>query len=190
MQSTFKSFDTNKDGVLDKKELLNALRALGHRDTTEDELTELMSEMDLNKDGDIQFIEYVKMMKKVVLSDENSNVSQLLNKKGEAVFRVGQGQNFSTFSEEERSAYVRVINTVLKSDPDCQKYLPINPDSMDVFLLLKDGVLLCKLVNAAAKGTIDERSINKKDKMLVYHMSVNIHFFIYKIERIFNIYFY
>ncbi len=132
-----------------------------------------MTEMDINKDGNIQYVEYVKMMKKLLSSGEGSNVSQLLNKKGEAVFRVGQGQNFSTFSEEERSAYVRVINSVLKNDPDCQKYLPINPDSMDVFMLLKDGILLCKLVNAASKGTIDERSINKKDKMLVYHMSVN-----------------
>lgn len=145
---------------------------MGHRNTTEDDLSKLIEEMDLNKDGNIQFSEYVKMMKKVLLSEEGSNVSQLLNKKGEAVFRVAQGQNFSTFSEEERSAYVRVINTVLKNDPDCQKYLPISPESMDVFTLLKDGVLLCKLVNAASQGTIDERSINKKEKMLVYHMSV------------------
>jgi len=177
MQSTFKSYDANKDGQLDQKELLNALHSLGHRNTTEDELTKLMQEMDLNKDGNIQFIEYVKLMKTIILSDEGSNVSQLLNKKGEAVFRVGQGQNFSTFSEEERSAYVRVINAVLKDDPDCQKYLPINPDSMDVFNLLKDGIMLCKLVNAAVKGTIDERSINKKDKMMVYHMSVIFIFF-------------
>jgi len=172
MQNTFKSIDSNKDGQIDKSELLNAVRSLGHRNTTEEEINKLMEEMDLNKDGNIQFVEYVKMMKKVLLTEE-SNVSQLLNKKGEAIFRVGQGQNFSTFSEEERSAYTRVINSVLKKDPDCQKYLPINPDSMDVFMLLKDGILLCKLVNAAAKGTIDERSINKKDKMMVYHMSVN-----------------
>jgi len=37
--------------------------------------------------------------------------------------------------------------------------------------------LLCKLVNAAANGTIDERSINKKDKMMVFHMSVSYLYF-------------
>ncbi len=132
-----------------------------------------MKELDLNKDGGIEFVEYVKFMKKILKSEDAQQVSQMLNKKGEAVFKVSQGgQNFSTFSDEERSAYVRVINTVLKTDSDCSKYLPINPDSMDVFSLLKDGVILCKLINCAVKGTIDERSINKKDKMLIFHMSV------------------
>jgi hypothetical protein len=184
MQNTFKAFDKNKDGIIDRSEIISALHSQGHRSITEDDITQLLSDVDLNKDGVIQFSEYVKMMKKVYNEDSSTTISQKTDKKGANVFKVGAGASssaFSTFSEEERSAYVRVINTVLKNDADCEKYLPINPDSMDVFSVMKDGIILCKLINIANKGTIDERSINKKQNMNIYQMTVNLILKIYLI---------
>ncbi|KAI9108659.1 hypothetical protein K1719_020306 [Acacia pycnantha] len=43
-----------------------------------------------------------------------------------------------------------------------KKYLPIDPSTNDLFEIAKDGVLLCKLINVAVPGTIDEHAINKK----------------------------
>ena len=99
------------------------------------------------------------------------------NKQGKAMIRVSKGDNsmqFQTFSEEERTAYVKVINSSLADDPVCQRYLPINPDSNEVFDKIKDGVLLCKLINKAHEDTIDERVINTKEKMNVFQQVENL----------------
>lgn len=46
------------------------------------------------------------------------------------------------FPTEEKRTIVKRINEVLKDDPDLQAVIPINPDSMDIFEELRDGVLL------------------------------------------------
>jgi len=65
--------------------------------------------------------------------------------------------------ENERATYVKLMNKVLEDDEVCKNYLPINPNTNEVFLKMNDGVLLCKLINKAQPGTIDERVINVKD---------------------------
>ena len=148
------------------------MHSLGYRDLTDDDLCKIISEIDLNSDNLIQFSEYLEMMKSFK-SGKQTTLTKLTKKSGANVFQVTDTTgSFSTFSEEERSAYVKIINTVLASDNYCKKYLPINPDSMDVFPSLTDGVILCKLINCAYPGTIDERVINKKDGMNIFHMTV------------------
>ncbi|CAL5054665.1 unnamed protein product [Urochloa decumbens] len=65
-------------------------------------------------------------------------------------------------NQAEKSSYVAHINTYLREDPFLKKYLPIDPSGNQLFDLIRDGVLLCKLINVAVPGTIDERAINKK----------------------------
>uniref|UniRef100_A0A0E0GC89 Calponin-homology (CH) domain-containing protein n=1 Tax=Oryza nivara TaxID=4536 RepID=A0A0E0GC89_ORYNI len=65
-------------------------------------------------------------------------------------------------NQAEKSSYVAHINTYLREDPFLKKYLPIEPTDNQLFDLVRDGVLLCKLINLAVPGTIDERAINKK----------------------------
>ncbi|KAJ8440349.1 hypothetical protein Cgig2_012785 [Carnegiea gigantea] len=67
-----------------------------------------------------------------------------------------------TISESEKSAYVTHINNYLGEDKFLKQYLPIDPATNDLFEIVKDGVLLCKLINVAVPGTIDERAINMK----------------------------
>ncbi|KAL3636994.1 fimbrin [Castilleja foliolosa] len=67
-----------------------------------------------------------------------------------------------TIIESERASYVAHINSYLRDDPFLKQFLPIDPYSNDLFDLAKDGVLLCKLINVAVPGTIDERAINTK----------------------------
>jgi plastin-1 len=67
-----------------------------------------------------------------------------------------------------------VINTVLKDDPICIKYLPVDPDTTDVFTTLKNDIILRKLINKAHPGTIDERVINIKDNMNIFLIAKNL----------------
>ncbi|XXG78754.1 hypothetical protein AAC387_Pa08g2629 [Persea americana] len=67
-----------------------------------------------------------------------------------------------TISESEKASYVAHINSYLGEDAFLKKCLPMDPLTNDLFEIAKDGVLLCKLINVAVPGTIDERAINTK----------------------------
>ncbi|XP_075522991.1 fimbrin-1-like [Primulina tabacum] len=67
-----------------------------------------------------------------------------------------------TISESEKASYVAHINSYLRDDPFLMQFLPIDASTNALFDLAKDGVLLCKLINVAVPGTIDERAINTK----------------------------
>ncbi|TMW96489.1 hypothetical protein EJD97_007270 [Solanum chilense] len=67
-----------------------------------------------------------------------------------------------TISESEKASYVAHINNYLVRDEFLKKFLPIDPSTNDLFEISKDGVLICKLINVAVPGTIDERAINMK----------------------------
>ena len=106
-----------------------------------------------------------------------SQIEKIEDKKGKALYRVSKGDSgyqYQTFSEEERAAYAKVINAELADDPVCKRYLPIDPTSNDMFDKIKDGVLLCKLINKAQEGTIDERVINTKENMNIFNQVENL----------------
>lgn len=67
---------------------------------------------------------------------------------------------FHSYTFEETQAFVDFINAQLQSDSDLKHLLPIK-EADHLFNAVKDGVLLCKLVNKAAADTIDDRVINK-----------------------------
>lgn len=79
-----------------------------------------------------------------------------------------------SFSPEETLAFADWINVSLGKDADCKGKLPINLENSasGLFAAVKDGVILCKLVNAAVAGTIDDRAINK-GKLNQFTMSEN-----------------
>ncbi|CAN6812862.1 unnamed protein product [Brassica oleracea] len=67
-----------------------------------------------------------------------------------------------TINQSEKGFFVHHINRYLGDDLFLKTFLPINPDTNDLYELVKDGVLLCKFINVAVPGTIDERAINTK----------------------------
>ncbi|KAJ0681090.1 putative calponin domain, CH domain superfamily, fimbrin/Plastin [Helianthus annuus] len=98
-----------------------------------------------------------------------------LNLQAHATSRMGKGAKNSsaflksptstllhTISESEKASYVGHINNYLGEDSFLKKFLPIDPSTNDLFEIAKDGVLICKLINVAVPGTIDERAINTK----------------------------
>ncbi|XVF71798.1 hypothetical protein PTKIN_Ptkin12aG0068300 [Pterospermum kingtungense] len=67
-----------------------------------------------------------------------------------------------SINESEKASYVAHINSFLAEDKFLKNFLPIDPATNALFDLANDGVLLCKLINIAVPGTIDDRAINTK----------------------------
>ncbi|CAO2177182.1 unnamed protein product [Urochloa humidicola] len=78
-----------------------------------------------------------------------------------------------TISESEKASYVGHINAYLAEDPFLKTALPIDPATDHIFHVTKDGVLLCKLINLAVPGTIDERAINTKRVLNLWEKNEN-----------------
>lgn len=68
--------------------------------------------------------------------------------------------------QEEQAAFSNWINIKLKEDPDLKHLLPLDENGDNLYEAIKDGILLCKIINFSCPDTIDERAINKKNLTL------------------------
>ncbi|KAL0560134.1 hypothetical protein IC582_000528 [Cucumis melo] len=126
---------------------------------TEDEIKDFLKEKSRAVGEEIDFESYLRAY---------------LDLQGRATAKSGGSKSSSSFlkaatttfhhaiNESEKASYVAHINSFLGEDPFLKNYLPLDPSTNDLFDLAKDGVLLCKLINVAVPGTIDERAINTK----------------------------
>uniref|UniRef100_A0A8C1UAW8 Plastin 1 (I isoform) n=1 Tax=Cyprinus carpio TaxID=7962 RepID=A0A8C1UAW8_CYPCA len=78
-----------------------------------------------------------------------------------------------SYSDEEKVAFVNWINKALADDPDCKHLIPMDPETDSLFKSVKDGILLCKMINLSQSDTIDERVINTK-KCTPFTMTENL----------------
>ncbi|CAG2161498.1 unnamed protein product [Oppiella nova] len=74
---------------------------------------------------------------------------------------------------EEQVAFSHWINSHLVHDKDLKHLLPIDSDGRELYDKVKDGILLCKIINHSCPDTIDERTINKKN-LTVYTKHENL----------------
>jgi len=75
---------------------------------------------------------------------------------------------------EEQVAFSDWINQNLKTDKDVQHHLPLNDSGSDMYEKMDDGILLCKMINLASIDTIDERVINKGQKLSIFKQHENL----------------
>ncbi|NXL86075.1 PLSI protein, partial [Alectura lathami] len=133
---------------------------------------------DSNKDGKINFEEFVSIIQELKSKDVSKSYRKSINKKL-GITALGGTSAISTegtqhsYSEEEKVAFVNWINKALQDDPDCKHILPMNPSDASLFKSLADGILLCKMINFSQPDTIDERAINKK-KLTPFTISENL----------------
>ncbi|XP_068641451.1 fimbrin-5-like [Aristolochia californica] len=144
--------------VGDLPSVMARLKALREK-FTEEEIREILGESYPDTTDEIDFEAFLRAY---------------LNLQARATAKSGDSKNSSAFlkattttllhtiSESEKASYVAHINSYLGDDPFLKKYLPLDQAKNDLFELAKDGVLLCKLINVAVPGTIDERAINTK----------------------------
>ena len=122
-------------------------------------------------------------MQKILDNAKNIGVDSAATPEGlssgkEPLGRLFAGEIFNAFANpynvNEKECYVKIVNKLLENDEELKEKLPIVPESNEVFKKIKDGVILAKLVNMAAPGTVDERVIVKDPSMTVHDKKSNV----------------
>lgn len=167
--NAFKAIDKDGSGSITKGELASAFREAGEILTPE-ELEKQFATIDANKNGEIELVEYLTMLKNM---KNNSGFGKTMTQVGSAVSVSYESGGQHSFSQEERDSFADHMNAVLTGDADCDKRLPIALEGLDLFNKCKDGILLSKLINYAVPDTIDERVLNTKVGMNVFQMTEN-----------------
>jgi len=75
---------------------------------------------------------------------------------------------------EEQAAFADWINNHLGHDKDLKHKMRLSNDGSDMYEKMDDGVILCKMINLAAPDTIDERVINKGEKIAIFKQHENL----------------
>jgi len=172
MRRAYQAFDVNGDGHIDAQELKSVLDNLGER-ISADALNKMIDEVDTDGNHTVEWEEFCKMMHNIRNGKGAQALGQVV-KKAAKMFNVeGAGGATHTFSEEERNAFTLHLNNCLSKDPDLSSRLPMEVESMALFENCKDGLMMCKLINLAEEGSVDERALNKKPNMNVYQKTEN-----------------
>ncbi|CAI0383613.1 unnamed protein product [Linum tenue] len=130
---------------------------------SENDISAMLQESTSNMDEEIDFESFLRAY--LNLHGRASIKSKSSGKKlaGSSSFLKASTTTFHhNINESEKKSYVQHINKHLGEDKFLKDYLPIDPSTNALFDLVKDGVLLCKLINVAVPNTIDERAINTK----------------------------
>ncbi|XP_040915957.1 plastin-1-like [Toxotes jaculatrix] len=142
------------------------------------EIIETFIAGDTNKDEKISFEEFVSIYQELK-SKEFSETFRKTIARRDGIRSFGGTSGISSegtqhsYADEEKVAFVNWINKALAKDPDCQHLLPMNPDDESLFTSVRDGILLCKMINLSQPDTIDERVINTK-KLTTFRMTENL----------------
>lgn len=75
---------------------------------------------------------------------------------------------------EEKICFTKLINENLKGDELLADVLPINPESDDLFHVMEDGIILCRLINKIQENCIDFRAVNTKKNPNIYMVKENL----------------
>jgi plastin-1 len=181
--NNFKAHDVDKSGKIEKAELKTIMVDLGHRETTEEDISKMLESVDIDSDNQLTIIEFLNLLaniKEVKGTDSIVTVT----KTGKEVVEKTSGSYKHTYDVEERECFARVINQSLQTDEDCKEMLPIDPETDDLFKVVDDGIILCKLVNIAQPGTVDERVLNTKSNKTIFHIKENLNLALASIKGI------
>ncbi|KAJ6339008.1 hypothetical protein OIU76_008469 [Salix suchowensis] len=151
--------ESGKLTLRDMASRMSRLKVVGENLTEEDRAS-CIQDLYPNLDEEVDFEFFLKVYLK--LHAHASARTGSVAKNSSAFLKTATTTLLHTISESEKASYVAHINNYLGEDDFLKKYLPIDPSTNDLFEIAKDGVLLCKLINVAVAGTIDERAINTK----------------------------
>lgn len=161
-----------KEGLVTAQELESGMHKLNlfQQPLTKDEIEAIMGQQDLNLLGGLDFESFLRMY--IDLQNcGNPKISP--EKKSSAFLKIATTTLLHHISESEKKAYIDHVNTYLEDDEDLSRLLPIDCSSDDLFHIVKDGVLLCKLINVAVPGTIDKRVLNIKENLNLWERVEN-----------------
>ncbi|XP_019719901.1 plastin-3 isoform X1 [Hippocampus comes] len=166
MQEIFRKIDLDHDGFINDYELTEVLKETGLPQPGY-KIRDMIKKLDRDDDSKISFKEFLAIVNELKGSEVAKTFRKVINKK-DGILAIGGMSELSSegtqhsYSEEERFAFAKWINSALENDPDCQHVLPMDLNTDSLFTSVADGILLCKMINQSVPDTIDERTINKK----------------------------
>ncbi|KAM3870797.1 plastin-1-like isoform 3-T3 [Diretmus argenteus] len=180
LREAFNKIDIDNSGYVSDFELQELFREAsfslpGYRVR---EIVETFIAGDTNKDEKISFEEFVSIYQELKSKEFSETFRRTIARK-DGIRSFGGMSGISSegtqhsYSDEEKVAFVNWLNKALIKDPDCQHLLPMNPDNDSLFTSVRDGILLCKMINLSQPDTIDERVINTK-KLTTFTMTENL----------------
>lgn len=156
-QTHFKQM-SNKDNKVQVSKLKALLQSFGDEYTPK-KIKDTMVSLEITSTDSISFVEFLKISNKISSSSKSKH--SIKEKKGGTVHVSNEHGARHQFSKEETAAFARHINHTLADDKYLNReHLPLDPDSMDLFLHVRDGILLAKLINEAVADTVDVRAVN------------------------------
>ncbi|KAB5579785.1 hypothetical protein PHYPO_G00198970 [Pangasianodon hypophthalmus] len=180
LRQAFKKIDIDNSGYVSDFELQELFReaSLSLPGYKVREIAERFIAGDTNKDEKISFEEFVAIYQDIRSKEVRETFRKTISRK-DGICSFGGTSGISSegtqhsYSDEEKVAFVNWINKALANDPDCQHIIPMDPKTDSLFKSVKDGILLCKMVNHSQPDTIDERVINTK-KRTMFNMTENL----------------
>jgi len=173
MKANFGKFDINGDGLIDSSEVESIFATAGVSTSTV-EIAQMLKDADSDGDGKLNFAEFVGVFHKNKKTGTDGVLGSVIKKAAGVIQTKGAGGATHTFSEEEKSAFATHVNQCLGNDELMARHMPLSPETDDLFNSCHDGILFCKLINLAVPQTVDERALNKKDKLSVYQKIENL----------------
>ena len=85
---------------------------------------------------------------------------------------AGGGKHFYTM--EEVQTYASLINLFLKGDADLADCLPVRTDNEDLFHVMDDGTVMCKLLRVLDPDCILEKAITTNKDMGTFQRQQNL----------------
>ncbi|XP_046682173.1 plastin-2 [Homalodisca vitripennis] len=181
LHETFKAIDKNGDGYIDMSELKNALDLCGFK-MPGWKVRRMIEDYDDKKEtqhqGRLTFDEFEKLCLELKANEVGSTFKQVVSKKENLETLGGMSDASSEGTThsvrlEEQLAFSDWINSNLGGDPDLAHLLPIDAEGKTLYDKVKDGILLCKVINHSCPDTIDNRALNKKN-LTVYKKLENL----------------
>lgn len=138
-------------------------------------LSDMLQQVDQNKDGNIDFDEFLTALWKVKQSGDASGFANMVNKQVELIAIKTASGGVKSYSQDEVTAFANHLNYCLGDDPKLKYLMPINPNNLDLMEKVADGVLIARFINMIEPDTIDWRAVNYKKKggLGQYHIIEN-----------------
>lgn len=173
IHEVFKEIDSDGSGFIDANELKDALDRVGLK-LPSWQVRQMIQDFDTGDKAHrnkLSVDEFEKLCTSLKMEDVAKRFKQVVSKKENLQTIGGLSQASSegtthTVRIEEQLAFSHWINEHLGHDPDLKHLLPIDSEGKGLYDKVKDGILLCKIINHSCPDTIDERAINIKNLTL------------------------
>lgn len=169
LSEVFNTIDVNGDGEIQLQELKNALHTVGVKlpEYKVRELIQRYSTTDPQKQS-LSLEEFNELYKELKEKDISTKFRKVVHKADNVEVLSGLSDQSNSdivhsVRMEEQVAFSDWINSSLSADVQLAHLLPIDKEGKELYDKVKDGIMLCKLINLAVPETIDERAINRKN---------------------------